>query len=363
MELWSLNKFLIHPILSRGKFFANFLKFKGTIESLEQQLSEIYGRTAILLTSARAGIYLGLLSRGFNRTDEILVPEFLSQCVLNTLNRSAFPSHSLSKKTKAVLVLHQWGYPQKMDEVMDLADEKKYFIIEDCAHSMTSKYKGKNIGLFGDVAVFSFPKVFPTVMGGFLLTDDSEIIEYARKFRDSKSALRNIFLNLILLIVYENQVRGEKNRPELLIELLEMCYSVYVNFPRVNGALLSMMAESLEIFRNLELRNRNLEIYKKHFPENYFENLEKDCMITPYLVPFFDSYDNLVKINDELKRNNVESSIMHFDVNKNLFDSDYVKCLALPCHQVLSQRDVEFVCNLVKTSKNRQIWGVQDHRL
>jgi len=342
-------------MLNRYKFFRSFLKLGVSIKSLEEHLSEKYGKTAILLNSSRTGLYLSLASKGFRRTDEIYVPNFVSQCVLNTLNRCAFPSHSLTEKTKGILILHQWGYPQKMDEVMKLANERDYFIIEDCAHTMTSKYKGKYLGLFGDSAIFSFPKVFPTVMGGFLLTNDEEIIEYSLKFRESrKSILRSIFLNLMMFVVYENQIQGEVRRSEFLKECLEMCYSVNVDFPRVNGPLSSMINNAVSNFESLDSRVKNLEVYKSNFSRNYLETLEKDCTVVPYLVPYFDSVDKLLKINHELIKNNIESSIMHFDVNKNIFDNNYVKCLALPCHQGLSQNDVKFICNLVKALKDKE---------
>ena len=342
----------LHPLPKTYELLKNYLSSVASIDSIENKLSKLYGKTAILLSSARTGLYLSLASKGLKRTDEIYVPNYLSQCVLNTINKTAFPSHSQTSNTKAILVLHQWGYPQKMDEILEVAKQKEYFIIEDCAHSMTSKYKATNIGLLGDVAIFSFPKLFPAVMGGFLLTDDKEIIEYALEYRESRSAIqRSIFLNRMMWIVYKNQIEGDGKRSESLRESLEKCYSVYTDYPRPTAILTKMISGVVQNMASLQKRTENLMIYKTRFPENYIETLEEDSTIVPYFVPFFDSAMGLQKIVGELNRNGIESSIMHFDVNRNIFDSKYGKCLALPCHQDLSQNEIEYICDLINGVK------------
>lgn len=343
----------LHLLPNKATFFKSFLNLTSSTEFDECELVKFYGSAAILINSARTALYIILSSKGLNRTDEILVPNYLSQCVLNIINKTSFPSHSETKKTKAVLALHQWGYPQKIDEVMEVAQKKGYLVIEDCAHSMTSKYKGKGIGLFGDASIFSFPKLFPTVMGGFLLTDDKEIINHAMQYRESLSGLRRgADLNRMMITTYKNQVRGEK-RSEFLKESLEKCYSVYIDYPRVTKALNGLVTKAIQNLCDLEIRGQNLAVYKENFPENYLDSLEENSEVVPYFVPFFDSHKNLHKIMSLLNRNNIETSILHFDVNRNIFDSNYVECLALPCHQELSQRDVSYVCKIIKAAETK----------
>lgn len=344
----------LHPLLKAYELFKNFLTSDVSIGSVEDKLSKLYGKTAILLSSARTGLYLSLASKGLKRTDEIYVPNYLSQCVLNTINKTAFPSHSQTSNTKAILVLHQWGYPQKMDEIIEVAKQKEYLIIEDCAHSMTSKYKRKNIGLLSDAAIFSFPKLFPTVMGGFLLTNDEEIINYTLKYRGSRSDLwRSISLNRMMWTVYKNQSERDDKRSESLRQSLEKCYSVYPDYPQLTGTLTKMISKAIQNLTDLQKREENLMIYKSRFPENYIDKIEENSTVVPYFVPFFDSVMGLQKIVGELNKNGIESSIMHFDVNRNIFDSNYQNCLALPCHQGLSQNEITYICDLITCIRRR----------
>jgi len=136
----------------------------------------------VLLNSARTGIFLSLMAHGLTQQDEVWVPPFLSPCVLNAIARKPAPSLSLSGRTKAAVVVHQWGYPQRMERVQAAIAGRHLLVIEDCAFSFASTYRGRRVGCFGDAAVFSFPKVFPTVLGGCLVTGDERILSFAREY-------------------------------------------------------------------------------------------------------------------------------------------------------------------------------------
>src|SRR3989338_6144946 len=143
------------------------LRIEGKKEkNVEKYLNEFFGRFSVVQSSARVGIYQALKFFKVSRQDTVLVPDFLCRAILTIINVAGFPVKTADEKTKAVLVFHQWGYPQKMDEVMAEAKRRGLVVIEDCAHSFGSRYKGKLIGTFGDAAVFIFAKCFPTHNGG-----------------------------------------------------------------------------------------------------------------------------------------------------------------------------------------------------
>ena len=77
-------------------------------------LKDVTGLDPLPFSCARAALVYGLRALGFNRMDEILVPPFLGQCVLSALARTAFPAMTPSRRTKGVLVVHQFGYPQAL---------------------------------------------------------------------------------------------------------------------------------------------------------------------------------------------------------------------------------------------------------
>jgi dTDP-4-amino-4,6-dideoxygalactose transaminase len=162
---------------------------KHDIDRVQQILSDLFRKPVILLNSGRTGIFLALAARGITRRDEVLVPQFLSECILNTINKAGFPSLEYCPRTKAVLVVHQFGYPQKIDKIMEYARARSLLVIEDCAFSFSSAYQGKRIGSRGDAAVFSFPKVFPTILGGCLVTEDERLLQFARDYLAQKDAM------------------------------------------------------------------------------------------------------------------------------------------------------------------------------
>ena len=94
---------------------------------------------------------------------------------------------ALTPKTKAIVVVHLAGWPCDMDAIMDMARERGLKVVEDCAQAHGARYKGKPVGSFGDVAVFSFcqDKIMSTGgEGGMLLCDDEAVWRRAWSYKD-----------------------------------------------------------------------------------------------------------------------------------------------------------------------------------
>lgn len=82
---------------------------------------------------------------------------------------------------KAVVVVHLYGTPAKMDEILEICKEHKVPVIEDAAESLSSSYKGQQTGTFGKIGIISFNgnKIITTSGGGMLLSSDEEITKKA----------------------------------------------------------------------------------------------------------------------------------------------------------------------------------------
>lgn len=82
---------------------------------------------------------------------------------------------SLGKKPKAIITVCLYGMPYKVDEIRALSIKYQIPIIEDSAEGLGSKYKGRNVGTFGDISIFSFNgnKIITTSGGGALVVKDS----------------------------------------------------------------------------------------------------------------------------------------------------------------------------------------------
>ena len=110
----------------------------------------------------------------------------------------------ITDKTKAVLVVHLYGQASQMDKVVDICKRHDLRLVEDCAQSHGSAYRGKVTGTFGDIGCFSF---YPSKNigafgdGGAIVTDDEEIAKNMRIYRNYGSEKR-----------YYNMVVGTNSR-------------------------------------------------------------------------------------------------------------------------------------------------------
>ena len=92
---------------------------------------------------------------------------------------------SINKYTKAIILVHILGYPSRVEEIRDLANQFNIFLIEDASHAPGAIVSEKKLGSFGDISVFSLHqrKAISTGDGGVICTDNFQIAEKLRKLR------------------------------------------------------------------------------------------------------------------------------------------------------------------------------------
>lgn len=93
---------------------------------------------------------------------------------------------ALSNKTKAVMIAHSLGNPFEIDTVTKFCKDNGLWLIEDCCDALGSKYKGKLVGTFGDLATLSFYPAHHITMGegGAVYSNNIELLSIAESFRD-----------------------------------------------------------------------------------------------------------------------------------------------------------------------------------
>ena len=110
----------------------------------------------------------------------------------------------ITSKTKAILVVHLYGQASNMSKIRALCDKYDLKLVEDCAQSHGASFDGKTTGTFGDIGCFSF---YPSKNlgafgdGGAIVTDNEEIAEFIRIFRNYGSEKR-----------YHNKIVGANSR-------------------------------------------------------------------------------------------------------------------------------------------------------
>lgn len=95
-------------------------------------------------------------------------------------------AHCITSKTKAIIPVDYSGHPADLDEIMELAEEKKLLVIEDACHALGAEYRGRPVGGISHMTVFSFHPVkhITTGEGGMVTTDDPELAGRLRRFRN-----------------------------------------------------------------------------------------------------------------------------------------------------------------------------------
>ena len=105
---------------------------------------------------------------------------------IQVINKSTNQKETINKKTKkriaAIVPMHTFGHPCKIDEIINIATSYNIPVIEDSAESLGSFYKKKHTGTFGKIGIFSYNgnKTITTGGGGMIVTDDENIAKHAK---------------------------------------------------------------------------------------------------------------------------------------------------------------------------------------
>ncbi|MBI3985384.1 MAG: DegT/DnrJ/EryC1/StrS family aminotransferase [Lentisphaerae bacterium] len=85
----------------------------------------------------------------------------------------------ITPNARAVIVTHLWGLPARIDEIRRICKKHRLFLIEDCAHAVGARWKGKHVGTFGDLGMFSFQefKQLSTGDGAMVTVQDRKLAD------------------------------------------------------------------------------------------------------------------------------------------------------------------------------------------
>lgn len=174
------------------------------VTAFEKAIAKFTGAEhTVALSSGTAALHLAMILAGIGAGDEVLCQSLTFSASANPVTyvgatpvfidseyetwnmdpnalRKAFEAH---KKAKAVVVVHLYGNPAKLDEIMSICDEHGAVLIEDAAEALGSTYKGKKCGTFGKFGALSFNgnKIITTSGGGMLLCKSKEDAAHALK--------------------------------------------------------------------------------------------------------------------------------------------------------------------------------------
>lgn len=340
----------IKSVIKSGKFI-----FGPEVEKFEKETAEYCGtKFAVSVASGTDAIKIALLSCGIEKGDEVITTPFTfiatSETIIlcgakpvfadidpSTCNIDPAKIESLiTKKTKAILPVHLFGHSCDMDKIKKIAKKYNLKIIEDCAQSMGTLYKGKQTGSLGNAGALSF---FPSKNlgcfgdGGMVVTNNSETAEKAKIFRNHGQIKK-----------YHYSLHGYNSRLDT-----------------IQAAVLSIKLKHLNKW--IEKRQTAALTYNK-----YLANTE---IITPSSAPYTTHSFNYYTIKIPGKRNQIKESLaekgiyteiyyplsLHLqEVYKNLgyklgdFPNAELcqnEVLSLPMHPELKEKQIKYICECI----------------
>jgi dTDP-4-amino-4,6-dideoxygalactose transaminase len=340
-------------------------------KQFEKEFAAAYGaEDALALNSCTAGLHVALLALGVGPGDEVIVPDhtFCATCNVvehvgaipvlvdvqpDTLNIDpARVEEAITSKTKAVMPVHFAGHPVDIDEIRDLATGHGFAVIEDAAHAITAKYKGRFIGSEPNLAAFSFyaTKNLSTAEGG-MLTGPADLVDQSRIYAlhgMNKDAWKRYDKSGSWY--YEVVVPGHK-----------------YNMTDIQAALGLTQMKKLDRFQ--QRRREVYEAYNRAFSQD-------DALIVPVERPYVESSLHLyplrlnldaLKIDRdqfirELTERNIGTSVHFIPMHTHPFYRDkynypqsrfpvtndnYPRIITIPLHPRMSDEDISDVVNAV----------------
>ncbi|HLC69337.1 MAG TPA: DegT/DnrJ/EryC1/StrS family aminotransferase [Candidatus Bilamarchaeaceae archaeon] len=193
-ELENVKSVLSSGQLAQGKWVNDF----------EQQFANYIGvKYAVALCNGTVALDLALKAIRIKQGDEVIVPAFTFIATANAVlfqgakpifadvNEKTFNldpesvKEKITKKTRTIIPVHLFGQPADMRALMQIADDHKMYVVEDCAQAHGAKYDGRRVGGFG-LGTFSFyaTKNITTGEGGMVTTNDEQVAKKLKLLRD-----------------------------------------------------------------------------------------------------------------------------------------------------------------------------------
>lgn len=370
-EVNAVREVLLSGMYVSGKKVAEF----------EEKFAKYIGtKYAVAVSSGTAALHIALACLGIGPGDEVIVPamSFFSTATA-VIHQNAIPifadvdenycmdpkslEEMITQRTKAIIVVHLFGYMADMDKIMKIAHYYNLQVIEDCAQAHGAEYYSKKAGSIGTIGVFSFfaTKNMTTGEGGMLTTNEREIAEKAKLIRSHGMINRDdhvilgynyrmtemeAAMGIVQLSKLDtlNDIRI-KNSEYILNNLRDIDWIVIQNFDRNIKHIYfwcPVRIDEEKLGKSVEEFKRYLKDNGIGFRQRYQTPLYKQIMLIekkvyPKQCPFSCSYYG----------KNIEYKNVYLE-NAERFAG---KIIGLPNHPRLERRHLERIVSVVKSFK------------
>jgi dTDP-4-amino-4,6-dideoxygalactose transaminase len=338
-----------------------------TIEFEHRFAEMVNAKYALAVSNCTVALHLAMRLLGVETGDEIICPSLTFVATANCIRYvNATPvfadiknlqdltispdeiEKKISKKTKAIIVMHYGGFACNMSVIDDIAKRYNLPVVEDACHGPLSEYKGKKLGTIGEIGCFSFfsNKNISTGEGGMLVTNNPDIYERAKLLRSHGMTSMSY-----------DRAKGHSTA----YDVIDLGYNY-----RMDDIRAAIGIEQLKKLKNdLELR----AVIKKEYIEqlNSIEGIiipfkDYSEFSSNYIFPIIlknSDYKKRNLIREKLAENGIQTSVHYpavhrFSIYKEFYSSlpetDYVSdnLITLPMYSKLSTGNIREIAGAIK---------------
>lgn len=335
---------------------------------LEQMFVEIFDvGYAVSVTNCTDALFLCCKVCGIGSGDEVIVPSLTfaasANCIRYAGGTPVFadivgPEHinidpddirkKITPKTKAIVVVDMAGFPAKMDEILEIAQEHNLKVIEDSCHGPLSEYHGKKLGTIGDCAAFSFfsNKNISTGEGGMFLTNNKEMADRARLLRSHGMTTMS----------YQRASGHATN-----YDIVELGYNFRLDDIRASIAIEQLKKLPGDLEKRAEVRQRYLERFKE-VSDVVIPFADNHEFVSNYIMPTVmtkGTHEERDRVRNYMHEKGVQTSVHYPAIHRFTIYRDYKAILpqtefvtdheiTLPMYARLTMDQVDFIVDTYK---------------
>ncbi len=226
------------------------------VKSFEENFAKIHGaKYCSGVNNGTSALHIAMMALGIGEEDEIIMPAntFIAtpasvslqgakpvfvDCSEDDFNIDAeLIDRAITEKTRAILPVHLYGQPAKMDRILEIAQKNDLLVIEDCAQAHLAEFEGKKVGTMGIAGCFSFypgKNLGAYGEGGAVISNDEEFWKKIQAIKEHGSFKK-----------YHHEYLGHNYRLE-----------------GIQGAILDVKLKYIEAWT--ETRRKNADLYRKY---------------------------------------------------------------------------------------------------
>ena len=341
-------------------------------KKFEELFARMLGaKYAAAVSNCTAALHLALVSANIKEGDEVICPSLTFAATVNAIRYvNANPvfcditgqndltidaemiESLITKKTKAIIVMHYAGFPCNMNLIMKIARKYKLKVIEDAAHAPLSEYNGKRLGTIGDIGCFSFfsNKNISVGEGGMIVTNNEKYYKNVKLLRSHG----------MTTLSYERS-KGHSTG----YDVVDLGYNYRLDDIRASIGLVQLKKLNADLKKRRKLRNIYIE-YLNDTENLIIPFLNNTSFVSNYIFPVVLKNSNSAirdKARSYLLKKGIQTSIHYPPVHKFSFYRKYTTGLpeterasngeiTLPFYSGLSSKEIKFIAREIKNALN-----------